>query len=126
MGNVDEAFVRLYNETYDGVLKYVLLKCGNPHDAPDIVQKTYLNYYERLKKTGGLKSPKATCSLSRRTRLKNTTVSNRRAKTTFRSFRAAKKTPILKSWKPSFHRTDPSTAASTFRKYGGLSGNGTI
>lgn len=59
MGNVDEAFVRLYNETYDGVLKYVLLKCGNPHDAPDIVQKTYLNYYERLKKDGGIKKPES-------------------------------------------------------------------
>ena len=58
MGNVDEAFVRLYNETYDGVLRYVLLKCGNPHDAPDIVQKTYLNYYERLK-DGGIKKPES-------------------------------------------------------------------
>ena len=28
MGNVDEAFVRLYNETYDDVLRYVLLNAA--------------------------------------------------------------------------------------------------
>jgi len=54
MGKVEEVFARLYNDTYDEVLKYVLVKCGNAHDASDIVQKTYLNYYERIKKKGDI------------------------------------------------------------------------
>ena len=53
----DEAFVRLYHETYDKVLKYVVSKCSSPDDVPDIMQKTYLNYYERAKKSADIESP---------------------------------------------------------------------
>lgn len=52
-----EAFVKLYNETYDDVLKYVVSKCNNAHDVPDIIQKTYLNYYERVEKAGNVDKP---------------------------------------------------------------------
>lgn len=52
-----EAFVKLYRETYDNILKYVVSKCSNAHDVPDIIQKTYLNYYERVKKYGNVDKP---------------------------------------------------------------------
>ena len=48
----DRTFVELYRSTNKQVLKYALSKCGNIDDASDITQKTYLNYYERIKKHG--------------------------------------------------------------------------
>ena len=54
-----EAFVKLYQETYDNILKYVVSKCNNAHDVPDIIQKTYLNYYERVKKSGNVDKPES-------------------------------------------------------------------
>lgn len=54
-----EAFVKLYQDTYDNILKYVVSKCNNAHDVPDIIQRTYLNYYERIKKSGNVDKPES-------------------------------------------------------------------
>ena len=48
--NIDRAFDELYRSTSGKILKFALSKCGNLDDAYDIVQKTYLDVYERLKK----------------------------------------------------------------------------
>ena len=50
--NNDRTFAQLYRSTNKQVLKYAMSKCGNIDDASDIMQKTYLNYYERIKKHG--------------------------------------------------------------------------
>lgn len=55
--NAHEIFVAFYHETYDALLKYVISKCSNVHDASDIIQRTYLNYYERLKKSKKIDNP---------------------------------------------------------------------
>jgi len=55
----NEAFVKLYNATYDNLLKYVVSKCGSADDIPDIMQKIYLNYYERVKKHGNADDPES-------------------------------------------------------------------
>ena len=53
----NEAFTALYNETYDAVLKYIVSKCGSPDDIPDIIQRTYLSYYERIQKGASIDNP---------------------------------------------------------------------
>lgn len=42
-------FEKIYNETYDSTLKYILCKCSILDDVDDIIQETYLELYRILK-----------------------------------------------------------------------------
>lgn len=48
----------IYEATYKDVLKYVVSKCRSVDDIPDLIQNTYLNFYNRLRKEGDIKEPK--------------------------------------------------------------------
>jgi RNA polymerase sigma-70 factor (ECF subfamily) len=50
-------FTEIYNSTYNDIFRYVLSKCRNINDIPDIMQNTYLNFYSRLKRGGEIKEP---------------------------------------------------------------------
>lgn len=41
-------FNNIYNETYEDVLKYVIIKCHNMNDVNDIVQDTYYELWRSL------------------------------------------------------------------------------
>ena len=53
----DKLFVEVYDETYNNLCKYVVLKCGNAVDAPDIVQNTYMLFYRTLTKKRRIEKP---------------------------------------------------------------------
>ncbi|MDR1892689.1 MAG: sigma-70 family RNA polymerase sigma factor [Oscillospiraceae bacterium] len=53
-GEKNRAFALLYHSTCDQILKYAVSKCGNIDDASDIMQKTYLNYYESVQTRGNM------------------------------------------------------------------------
>ena len=42
-------FTRIYEETYDDVLKYVVCHCARLDDVNEIIQETYLAFYRALK-----------------------------------------------------------------------------
>lgn len=42
-------FEKIYDETYNTTLKYVICKCSNLDDVNDIIQETYLEFYKSLK-----------------------------------------------------------------------------
>lgn len=48
----DDFFVKLYNETYYVILRYVTLKCDNISNVEDIVQNVYMKVYTQLLKKG--------------------------------------------------------------------------
>ncbi|MCL2775181.1 MAG: sigma-70 family RNA polymerase sigma factor [Oscillospiraceae bacterium] len=54
---LNQKFTEIYNSTYDGIFRYVLSKCRNSGDIPDIVQNTYLNLYTRMSKRTDIKEP---------------------------------------------------------------------
>ena len=54
---LNKNFTVIYNSTYGDIFRYVLSKCRNPDDIPDIVQNTYLNFYTRLKHGADIKEP---------------------------------------------------------------------
>ena len=41
-------FNKIYNKTYNHVLKYIICKCSNIEDVNDIIQETYLELYNTL------------------------------------------------------------------------------
>lgn len=43
-------FERIYEATYDDVLKVIVCHCSNMEDVNEIVQETYLSFYRALKK----------------------------------------------------------------------------
>jgi len=43
-------FNRIYEETYNQVLKYIVCKCSNMEDINDIIQETYLEVYNAIVK----------------------------------------------------------------------------
>ncbi len=45
-----EDFDKIYNDTFDQTLKYVLFYCQNPEDINDIVQETYLSLFKAMEK----------------------------------------------------------------------------
>ena len=57
VAELNQKFTDIYNSTYDGIYRYILSKCRNPDDIPDIVQNTYLNFYNRLKRGADIKEP---------------------------------------------------------------------
>lgn len=44
-------FDKIYNDTYQKVLKYVICKCSNIEDVKDIVQNIYIDLYKKLSTT---------------------------------------------------------------------------
>ena len=50
--SLDAAFTKLYEETYDSVLRYIICRCAAPSDIGDLVQNTYLALYQRLRRSG--------------------------------------------------------------------------
>ncbi len=42
-------FEKIYNETYNNTLKYIVCICGNLDNVDDIIQDTYLEVYKILK-----------------------------------------------------------------------------
>ena len=53
----DKVFVEIYDATYNNLCKYVVLKCGNAVDVPDIVQNTYMLFYRTLAKKHNIEKP---------------------------------------------------------------------
>lgn len=49
---MQEEFNRIYNETYNTILKYVISKTDNISNVKDIMQNVYVNFYRSLKKRG--------------------------------------------------------------------------
>lgn len=49
---LDAAFTKLYEETYDAVLRYIVCRCASPSDISDLVQNTYLALYQRMRRPG--------------------------------------------------------------------------
>lgn len=45
------SFEQIYNETYNDLLKFIILKCNNFDDVNDIIQETYTEFYKALNKT---------------------------------------------------------------------------
>lgn len=43
-------FNSIYKKTYDQVLKYIVCKCSNMDDVNDIIQETYFEFYNAMKK----------------------------------------------------------------------------
>ena len=43
-------FDELYKDTYNDVLKYVILKCSNIADVEDIIQNIYIEVLKNIKK----------------------------------------------------------------------------
>lgn len=43
-------FNKIYENTYNNVLKYIIYKCSNMEDVNDIIQETYLEFYNSLTK----------------------------------------------------------------------------
>lgn len=48
-------FEEIYNKTYNSLLKHVILKCSNMDDVNDIIQDTYLEFYNKLLKNTKIK-----------------------------------------------------------------------
>ena len=46
----DQEFEKIYKETYEYLLKFIVIKCYNINDVNDIIQDTYLELYKILKK----------------------------------------------------------------------------
>ncbi len=55
---INELFTDIYNSTYSDVLKFVVIKCHNLDDIPDLMQNIYMNFYKRFKAKGDIKEPK--------------------------------------------------------------------
>ena len=55
---LNKMVTEIYEATYKDVLRYVVSKCRSADDIPDLIQNTYLNFYNRLRKNGEVKEPK--------------------------------------------------------------------
>lgn len=45
-----DKFEKIYNDTYSRILKYVVIKCNNIEDINDIIQDTYLELLNKMKR----------------------------------------------------------------------------
>ena len=43
-----ENFEKIYNNTYNQVLQYIICKCSNIDDINDLIQETYIALYKTL------------------------------------------------------------------------------
>lgn len=50
MPKIDEEFERIYINTYNYLLRFVVINCYNINDLNDIIQDTYLEFYKILKR----------------------------------------------------------------------------
>lgn len=41
-------FDKLYNDTYNDILKYVVIRCSNINDVSDIMQNIYIEVYKKI------------------------------------------------------------------------------
>ena len=48
---------QIYDATYENVLKYVVCKCKNSSDIPDIMQNVYMKFFSRLKNHTDIEQP---------------------------------------------------------------------
>ena len=51
-------FEKLYEETYQEILRYIVCKCSNIEDVKDILQTVYLEVLKKLEKNTSLKITK--------------------------------------------------------------------
>ena len=56
--NIEELLTKIYDATYEDVLRYVTSKCRNKNDIGDLIQNIYLNFYRVLKSKRYIKEPK--------------------------------------------------------------------
>lgn len=47
---MDQEFEKIYIETYEYVLKFIIIKCYNINDVNDIIQDTYIELYKIMKR----------------------------------------------------------------------------
>lgn len=48
--DISKEFEKIYDETYDSTLRYMISKCESLTDVNDVIQETYLEIYKILKK----------------------------------------------------------------------------
>lgn len=48
--DISKEFEKIYDETYDGTLKFLISRCENLADVNDLIQETYFEIYKILKK----------------------------------------------------------------------------
>lgn len=53
-------FIKIYNDTYNDVLKYVVAKCNDANDIKDLMQNIYLSFFKSLNKNSFIKNKKNT------------------------------------------------------------------
>ena len=47
---INQEFEKIYKDTYDYLLKFIVIKCYNINDVNDIIQDTYIELYKIIKK----------------------------------------------------------------------------
>ena len=47
---IDQEFEKIYKETYEYVLKFIVIKCYNINDLNDMIQDTYIELYKIMKR----------------------------------------------------------------------------
>lgn len=47
---INQEFEKIYKDTYNHLLKFVVIKCYNINDVNDIIQETYIELYKIMKK----------------------------------------------------------------------------
>lgn len=47
---IDQEFEKIYRDTYNNLLKFVVIKCYNFDDVNDIIQDTYIELYKIMKR----------------------------------------------------------------------------
>lgn len=57
--NVLKKFEKIYEDTYNTTLKYVICKCYNLDDVNDIMQETYTELYKILKEDNTIRNMQA-------------------------------------------------------------------
>jgi RNA polymerase sigma factor (sigma-70 family) len=55
---LNKVVTTIYEATYNDVLRYIVAKCRSADDVQDLIQNTYLNFYNRLTKGGVVKESK--------------------------------------------------------------------
>ena len=45
-----EQFKKIYDETYNNILRYIIIKTSNINEVNDIIQETYLELWNILKR----------------------------------------------------------------------------
>lgn len=55
---LNRVVTEIYEATNNDILRYIVSKCRSIDDVQDLVQNTYLNFYNRLRKNGEIKEPK--------------------------------------------------------------------